>query len=165
MHKLDIETNTSLTLLGLFTCLILLVSGFVVAETHELVQSALDYELPENTCTKPRIVTSNKSVSGSPLSSSGSFDIFEGEGASEVSDMDSYTRRRLEKKAQRWRKCVAEYKEDLLNDMEELKSSAQYGLTQDQASTILGNMAGIQQVYMTEEGVLAETDSGETPDS
>ena len=165
MHKLDIETNTSLTLLGLFTCLILLVSGFVVAETHELVQSALDYALPENTCTKPRIITSNTSVSGTPISAAGSAGFFVGEGASEVSDMDSYTRERLERKEKRWRKCVAEYKEELLNDMEELKSSAQYGLTQDQASTILGNMARIQQLYMTEEGVLAEADSGETPDS
>jgi hypothetical protein len=40
--------------------------------------------------------------------------------------------------------------------MEALKSSASHGITQAQASIILTNMALIQKVYMTEEGILAE---------
>jgi hypothetical protein len=35
--------------------------------------------------------------------------------------------------------------------MEELKASAQHGLTQQQANIILANLANIQQVYMAPE--------------
>ena len=41
--------------------------------------------------------------------------------------------------------------DDLLEDMEELKSSAKHGLTQTQADLILANMAAIQQAYMAPE--------------
>jgi hypothetical protein len=70
--------------------------------------------------------------------------------------MDSYTRKRLKSKERRWRKCVASYKAILLQDMEALKDSATYGITQAQANIILSNLAVIQKVYMTEDGVLAD---------
>ena len=49
---------------------------------------------------------------------------------------------------------VDKYKAGLLKDMDTLKASAQHGLTQAQADTIIDNMRGIQDVYMTPDGVL-----------
>ena len=134
----------------------LLMSNFAFAEPHKVVQAALDYELRENTCTKPKVIAQN-TTSTAPAQDTGSASFFEGSSTAQVSDVDGYTRRRQEKKEKRWRKCVAEYKEDLLDDIQRLKGSAQHGLTQAQADTILGNMALIQKVYMTPEGVLEET--------
>jgi hypothetical protein len=68
-----------------------------------------------------------------------------------MSDVDSYTRKRQERKLARWQKCTNEYKSALLEDMEELKSSAKHGLTQTQADLILANMAAIQHAYMAPE--------------
>ena len=87
----------------------------------------------------------------SPVAASGSLNVFEGSGAEEMSDVDSYTRKRQERKLTRWKKCTKEYKSALLEDMEELKSSAQHGLTKPQADLILANMAAIQQAYMAPE--------------
>ena len=42
--------------------------------------------------------------------------------------------------------------------MGKLRGSAQFGLTQEQATTIAGKMLGIQNVYLTPDGVL-ETES------
>ena len=136
-------------------CLILMLPGLAFAEIHREVQDALDYHLPENTCSKPKIIESSENVTP-PAQAAGSAELFVGSSSSEVSDMDSYTRKRLQKKERRWRTCVAKYKVNLLEDMEELKSSASHGLTQEQANAILTHMAFIQKVYMTEDGVLEE---------
>ena len=56
-----------------------------------------------------------------------------------------------ERKVARWKSCTKEYKSGLLEDMDELKASAQHGLTQPQANIILANLANIQQAYMAPE--------------
>jgi len=132
--------------------LILLMPALSFAETRSNVQAALDYQLPENTCsTKPKSLESSAEVIGKPVQTSGSLNVFEGSGADEMSDIDSYTRKRQERKMVRWKNCTKEYKSGLLEDMEELKASAQHGLTQQQANIILANLANIQQAYMAPE--------------
>ena len=131
------------------------------AEVHKAVQAALDYEIPENTCKKPKATFTEKSVTA-PAQDAGSASFFEGSSTSNVTDTDSYTRNRVARKEKRWKKCVDKYKKGLLADMETLKSSAQHGLTQAQANTILAKMAAIQAVYMTPDGVLEE-DQAEAP--
>ena len=132
--------------------LILLVPAISLAETHPKVQAALDYQLPGNTCgTKPKSFESSGEAIGKPVQESGALTVFEGSGAEEMSDVDSYTRKRQERKMARWKNCTKEYKSGLLEDMEALKASAQHGLTQPQANIILENMASIQQAYMAPE--------------
>ncbi len=130
-----------------------LVGPLAVAATdlHPEVKSALEYAVPENTCRKPRGSEDLRSVSA-PTQSSGSLNVFEGSNTGDVSEIDSYTRKRIARKEKRWKKCVDEYKQDLLADMERLKSSAQHGLTQEQANKILTNMARIQEAYMSAPG-------------
>ena len=118
---------------------------------HPEVKFALQYEVPENTCKRPRGGEDLKSVSA-PTQSSGSLNVFDGSNTGDVSEIDSYTRKRIARKEKRWKQCVGDYKKGLLADMERLKSSAQYGLTQEQANTILANMARIQEAYMTTQG-------------
>ncbi len=131
----------------------------VFAETPKPVQAALDYQLPENTCTKPRIIASESTVlAPAQDGGGGGSNFFQGSNTGDVSDIDGYSRKRIERKEKRWRKCVATYKADLLDDMQQLKGSASHGVTQEQADSILKNMALIQQVYMTSEGVLESTD-------
>ena len=132
--------------------LILLMPALSFAETRSNVQAALDYQLPENTCSaKPKSFESSGEVIGKPVQASGSLNVFEGSGADEMSDIDSYTRKRQERKMVRWKNCTKEYKSGLLEDMEELKASAQHGLTPPQANIILANLANIQQAYMAPE--------------
>ena len=132
--------------------LILLMPAISFAETDAKVQAALDYQLPENACgTKPKSFESSGEAIGTPIQDSSSTSIFEGSGAEEVSDVDGYTRKRQERKVARWKNCTKKYKSGLLEDMEELKASAQHGLTQPQANIILANLANIQQVYMAPE--------------
>jgi hypothetical protein len=132
--------------------LILLIPAISMAETHAKVQAALDYQLPENACgTKPKSFESSGEAIGTPIQDSSSSSIFEGSGAEEVSDVDGYTRKRQERKVARWKNCTKKYKSGLLEDMEELKASAQHGLTPEQANIILANLANIQQVYMAPE--------------
>jgi hypothetical protein len=132
--------------------LILLMPAISLAETHSKVQAALDYQLPENTCgTKPKSFESSGEAIGTPIQDSSSTSVFEGSGAEEMSDVDSYTRKRQERKMTRWKSCTKEYKSGLLEDMDVLKASAQHGLTQPQANIILANLANIQQAYMAPE--------------
>ena len=132
--------------------LILLTPALTFAEIHPKVQAALDYQVPENTCgVKPKSFESTGEVVGAPIEDPSSTTIFEGTGADEMSDIDTNTRRRQERKMKRWKKCTAKFKEGLLVDMEDLKASAQHGLTQAQADIILANMAKIQTAYMAPE--------------
>ena len=141
--------------LVLMACLLLALPGLVLGETHKDVQAALDYELRENTCSKPKVITADTAVNA-PVQAAGSTAFFVGSSTTVVTNVDSYTRGRQERKERRWRSCVARYKADLLDDMEELKSSARHGISREQANTILTNMAMIQQVYMTPDGVLEQ---------
>jgi len=85
-----------------------------------------------------------------------SYNVKDEEGSRPVTDVDSYAINRYERKEKRWEKCVDRYKKTLLEDLERLKGSAQYGLTQDQANQILEHMAMLQQVYLSDGGRLAE---------
>jgi hypothetical protein len=117
------------------------------------VQAALDYQLPENTCSKPEIVTGGTNVVA-PIQDPSSINVFQGSSTAVVSDIDSYERGRQERKEERWRKCLAKYKEGLLNDFERLRGSAQHGLTEEQAHAILTKMALVQRVYFDPDGIL-----------
>lgn len=136
--------------------LLLILPAFAFAEVHIAVQEAMDYQLPGNTCSKPRGLEGAVNASPPPARQAGTAEFFVGSSDSEVSDMDTYTRKRLENKERRWIKCLANYKAGLLEDMETLKGSAAYGITKAQADIILANMAAIQKVYMTPEGLLEE---------
>ena len=145
----------------ILSCLLLTLSCLASAEINQAVQASLDYQLPGNTCSRPRIIlpgdaSDTGGTASPPPQANGSTEFFVGSSGSEVSEMDSYTRKRLKSKERRWRKCVASYKTILLQDMETLKASASHGVTQPQANIILTNMALIQKVYMTEDGVLAD---------
>ncbi len=128
-------------------CALILITpmGLVSAEqtTHKKVQAALDWELPVNKCKKPRRPGANNIA------------LVDGEGATRSYDIDSYELGRYQRKEKRWKKCVAKYKKKLLNEFEDLKSSAQYGMTKQQADIVLGKMARLQSVYMTPDGVPA----------
>ena len=139
--------------LRFFSYLILLTPLFPFAEPHPDVNAALDYQLPKNTCrTKSKSFESSAEAIGKPVAASGSLNVFEGSGAEEMSDVDSYTRKREERKLGLWQKCTKEYKNNLLGDMKELKAHAKHGLTQTQADhLIIENMAAIQQAYMAPE--------------
>lgn len=110
---------------------------------HREVEWALGWTIPQNKCTKPNMV-------------SHSYNVKDEEGSRPVTDVDSYAINRYERKEKRWEKCVDRYKKTLLEDLERLKGSAQYGLTQDQANQILEHMAMLQQVYLSDGGRLAE---------
>lgn len=128
------------------------------------VQAALDYQPPENTCSKPKIIA-NEAIVAAPIQDSGSAAFFQGSNTATVSDVSSYDLERQARKEKRWRRCLAGYKEGLLDDMERLKGSAQHGLTQAQAHTIVTSMALIQRVYLTPDGVLDEAELAENSGS
>jgi hypothetical protein len=67
-------------------------------------------------------------------------------------DIDSYTLGRFERAEKRWKKCLTKYKAALMDDFERLKNSASYGLTQTQATTIMGNMKRIQSAVVSPTG-------------
>lgn len=128
--------------------LFLLWSGTsLAADVHKEVQAALDYQVPYNNCKKPKGFTRTKSTSSSPPLAAGSINL-SGGGDADVSDTDSNTKKRLKRKEKKWLKCVSKYKSGLLNDSARLEASAQYGISQVQANTILGNMRRVQDVYM-----------------
>ena len=124
----------------------LLTANLIQAESHlhKEVVAALGWELPTNECSKPRLMAQSSNV-------------VDGKGAREITDVDSYTIERYNRKEKRWQKCLNKYKERLMKDFERLKGSAQHGLTQQQANQILTKMALIQQVYMSHDGLPEET--------
>ena len=101
------------------------------AAIHAKVQSALDWQIPEMQCTKPIL-------RGAGIA------IVDGSGDRTQTDTDSYTLRRHDRKMKRYNTCITEYKQVLNDDFESQKDCAQYGLTQNQANIILGNMKLIQ---------------------
>ncbi len=125
--------------------LTLLLAFPTAAETapHKEVVKALAWELPANECEKPKLLAQSSNVKDE-------------QGSREITDVDSYTIGRYERREKRWKKCVDKYKKGLMKDFEKLQNSAQYGLTQDQANEILGKMALIQKIYMSPDGVLEE---------
>ena len=108
-----------------------------LAEPHEEVQAALDWELPPTECKKPRLIGAEPDIFDNIRETSIRFDV-------DHYQLDAY--KRAEK---RWVKCVLKYRQRLMADFEELKNSAQYGLTKGQAELILGKMALIQSVLIS----------------
>lgn len=108
------------------------------APIHKKVQAALAWRLPVNPCEKPRELIMASTADPS-------------QGGKAQTDIDTYTMKRYERKEKRWKKCVKKYQKTLMDDFEELKNSAQYGLTQPQADTILKKMAKLQDAYMKAE--------------
>ena len=142
--------------------LMLLASAYTsLAEAPMSVEAALNYELPENPCTRPDSLADGENVSA-PMQDSSGVPYFQGSSTASISDTDHYERSRLERKEKRWKKCLAEYKEGLLEDMERLKTSATHGLTEAQALTIVGHMKRIQTAYLSPDGLIHE--SAENPD-
>jgi hypothetical protein len=134
----------------------------LIAEVHKHIQSAINYEIPTNTCVKPKKFGKTTASKSALPPASGSLSLTGG-GNANISDTDSYTIDRLDRKERKWKKCVIRYKSGLLVDMSNLKESAQYGLTTLQANTIMGKMRQIQDVYLTSDGkievVLGEVSS------
>ena len=127
--------------IGLVWVLVLVVPTMsLAAETHKKVRAALDYDIPVNKCRKPKSLIKMT-------------DMTDSEGATTVYDVDTNQLNRAKRKEKRWQSCVEKYKRALLEDFTELKNSAQYGLTQAQANTILGKMADIQSVIMSVDGI------------
>ena len=120
------------------------------AETHEKVQAALDYNIPFNSCKKPKTLARIAAIIDS-----------DGQGGVAQSDVDSYTMNRLKRKQKRWQSCVKKYKQELLKDLAVLRDCAQYGLTREQPKSILGKMADIQSVVMSVDGI-KPVDPGES---
>jgi hypothetical protein len=116
------------------------------ADIHPDVQKALDYNLPELTCTKPELPGASK-------------DVVDSNGNVTRADVDSYTLGRYERAEKRWNKCLAKYKKGLMKDFERLKNSAAHGLTQAQANTIMGKMKTIQSAVISPSGKPEESPS------
>ncbi|MAM81945.1 MAG: hypothetical protein CMP89_14490 [Gammaproteobacteria bacterium] len=132
-----------------FACLLALSSFGKSAEAnsvHPEVDQALKWELPVNECSKPKLI-----VKAANLVDGGGSDFMEGAGS--MTDVDSHTIKRYERKQKRWEKCVEKYKSELMIAFARLKDSAQYGLTRAQADIILASMAEIQRVYLSPEGL------------
>ena len=115
------------------------------ADVHPEVQRALDYQLPELTCTKPHLPGVSKDV------------VDPATGAVNRADVDSYTLGRYERAEKRWMKCLTKYKKGLMKDFEKLKGSAAHGLTQAQANAIMGNMKLIQTAVESPTGTPTES--------
>ena len=108
-----------------------------------------------NACKKPRPVGGQEGVlaHGGVVSHAPTGTTENSEGAPTVFGVDHYKIDRYERKKERWETCVSSYKSNLLEQFEVLKSSAQYGLTKQQAETILGKLAQIQAALVSPEGI------------
>jgi len=93
---------------------------------HPEVAKALAYQLPKNECQPPKRRKSN--VSSGQL-------------------------RKLERALTRYENCIKDYKADILEDYGQLKESANFGLTQPQADTILKKMGRIQLAIQSKYGL------------
>jgi hypothetical protein len=126
-------------------------SSFALAEAPMSVEDALNYQLPENPCIPVQVVADGTNAAA-PMQDPSGVTYFQGTSTASISDTDYYERERLGRKEKRWRKCLTEYKDGLLHDMERLKSSAQNGLTEEQAHAIVAHMVLIQEVYLDPNG-------------
>jgi hypothetical protein len=153
--------NLHITTVGLLKlpCALLLIplSFTSSAESHEKVHAALDWQMPLNNCKKPKPlrdqlanrsqagVIGHGAVTNTTIDDSG--------GAPTVFDVDHYKIDRYNRKKENWEICVSNYKSELLEQFEVLKSSAQYGLTKRQAETIVGKLAQIQAAVISPDGI------------
>jgi hypothetical protein len=140
---------------------LLAISCTASAETHETIQAALSWEMPSNNCKKPnplRDQAANRSQAGVIGHGAGTNTTigFSG-GAPTVFDVDHYQIDRYNRRKARWENCVSNYKSALLEEFALLRSSAEFGVTTEQAKIIVNKLAKIQAAVISPNGV-AETD-------
>lgn len=111
------------------------------------VVAALAYVLPANTCKAPKLSGGNWSTTNPS------------DGATEYYDLDYAEQRRYQRALKRYDKCLRDYKSGLQDDFAALKGSAQHGLTNDEATTIMGHMALIGEVLAANDGLPAAQDA------
>ena len=128
-----------------------LISGPLSAEAPMSVDDALNYQMPLHDCTPPEFIDDG-TTSAAPVQDPSGVPFFQGSSTANISDTDYYERERQGRKEVRYNKCLADYKENLLEDMERLKSSAQHGLSEDQAHAIVAHLLLIQETYMSPDG-------------
>lgn len=120
--------------------LILLVTHLPAANGAEInpkVAAALAWEVPANECGQQ------------PLLAKGGSDRDENIGGFEVQrtyGLDSNTLNRYKRRQNRWLKCMTKYNQGIVNSIETLRNSAQYGLTESQAKIIYQKMVDAQAV-------------------
>ena len=120
------------------------------------MQAALDWELPLNSCKKPRPVGGEEGVlaHGGVISHAPTGTTENSEGAPTVFGVDHYKIDRYVVKKKRWETCVSRYKSTLLEQFETLKGAAQYRLTAQQAEIIPGKLAQTQAAFLSPEGII-----------
>jgi len=136
--------------------LLLCMSHTLDADISKEVQAALDWQLPINSCKKPKAVGHLRTsiINGGYMTHSRSNTTEKGGGILLVHDVDHYTIGRYQRQKKRYQSCVRKYKSALLVSFESLKASAQYGLTEPQARHILQKLAQVQSTILSPEGVL-----------
>ncbi len=147
--------NTQLS----FILPLLLASNLALAEDPMSVEDALSYQLPANPCVEVELLTDGTN-SSAPIQDPSGVPFFQGSSTANITDTDYYERERLERAEKRWRSCLAEYKEGLLEDMERLKGSAVHGLTEEQAHAIVAHLLLIQETYLSPNGLPPEAPQG-----
>ena len=108
------------------------------------MQAALDWELQTNEGNKPKLAGAEPDVFDNTQETKLRFGI------------DHYKIERFERQEKRWKTCLLEYRGSLFDSFLAMNNSAQYGLTQAQADAILGNMALIQSVLGTDDGIISK---------
>jgi len=138
----------------LCTLILMGVPAYSVAEIHEKVQAALNWQLPLNNCNKPNFSKHQVVGDGGFISHTPTNSTEVSAGTPMIFEVDHYKIRRFARKKKRWENCVSEYKSNLLEHFATLKSSAQYGINKQQAEIIMGKLAQIQAVVISQDGKL-----------
>ena len=107
------------------------------AEINPKVAAALAWEVPPNECGQQ------------PALAKGGSDRDENVSGFEVQrtyGLDSNTLNRYKRRQNRWLKCMTKYNQGIVDSIETLRNSAQYGLTESQAKIIYQKMVDAQAV-------------------
>ena len=111
-------------LMTILFCLVLLPLTAIAEDLHPEVQAALDWQIQPTQCNPPIIKRSNI-VTG--------------------------TERRIKKAQKKYKKCIDNYIDGLLEDYSKMMGVAKHGLTQQQADIIMGHLKLIQSVLVRDE--------------
>ena len=103
------------------------------AEIPPEVEAALNWNLPVNQCTPPHAFLGMSLINEEGVSNS-------------TRKLNPGQQRMAARKKATYDKCIIDYKNNLIMEWKILKGVPQYGVTQDQAETILARMAFIQTV-------------------
>ena len=121
---------------------LLIATSLQAAETetpalHPKVQDALAWEIPANECGKQPSLAKGGSVLNENV---------DGLELQRTYNLDSNTANRYKRRQKRWLKCMTDYNQGIVDSIETLRGSAQYGLTEPQAKIILQKMVNAQAV-------------------